>query len=63
MTEAYAGPHDYLNSWTYDANGNYAISGWMNSVASIGNALNVAVATPLVVGSTIQAYAPIWAGR
>lgn len=63
VTEAYSGPHDYLNSWTYDANGNYGITGHMDTVSSIGNALNVAVATPFVAGATIQAYAPSWAIR
>ncbi|MBI4754216.1 MAG: RHS repeat protein [Betaproteobacteria bacterium] len=63
VVEAFAGPHDYLNSWTYNGAGQYAVTGFMDTVASIGNALNVAVAVPFVAGATAQVYAPALLSR
>jgi RHS repeat-associated protein len=62
LVEAYAGPHDFLNSgYWYDATGNIDVSVY-SSVASEGfgtllNVVNVVIATPLVVPSMVPSYA------
>lgn len=60
LLEAYAGPHDYMNSWYwYDAAGN--IRQGMNVVEkTLGNALsvsNIVISTPIVGSSVIHPYA------
>jgi RHS repeat-associated protein len=56
LVEHYAGPHDFLNSWTYDANGNFAAHG--NPWAAVGNYFNVLSATPFVASHAIRNYMP-----
>ncbi|MGD9730413.1 MAG: hypothetical protein AB7V39_29135, partial [Nitrospiraceae bacterium] len=58
LVEHYAGPHDYLNSWTYDKNGNFAAHA--NPLATIGNYLNVLTATPFVIGHAVKNYIPAY---
>lgn len=58
--EAYAGPHDYLNSWGYDAFGNLRNQTFFEGfLGSTLNPLNVVVATPIVISSVMPraAYA------
>ncbi|HAZ11510.1 MAG TPA: hypothetical protein DCY86_01860, partial [Bdellovibrionales bacterium] len=58
--EAYAGPHDWLNGWTYDSMGNLRnlniAEGFINTFT---NPLNVVIATPIVASSVMPrgAYA------
>jgi len=56
LVEAFAGPHDYLNSFMYNANGNLATawqSGILGSVGDVISYANVIPASPFVVGSVI----------
>jgi filamentous hemagglutinin len=48
ICEAYAGPHDFLNSWAYDpATGNLRnLNAFENLVGKVTNPLNVVLATP-----------------
>jgi RHS repeat-associated protein len=58
LVEAYSGPHDFFNSWTYDGSGNYAPPNGMEWLANVGNYANVLTVTPFVMSGVIQAYAP-----
>jgi filamentous hemagglutinin len=52
--ETYAGPHDFLNSWGYDAFGNLKNQTAFESfLGKTLNPLNVVIATPIAVSSTI----------
>jgi len=53
--EAYAGPHDFLNSWAYDsATGNIRnLNLFEKFIGTFTNPLNVAIATPIAVPSTL----------
>ncbi|NTV29700.1 MAG: RHS repeat-associated core domain-containing protein, partial [Candidatus Omnitrophica bacterium] len=52
IVEAYAGPHDFLNSWGYDAFGNLRNqAAFERFLGMTVNPLNVAVATPIVAVS------------
>ena len=55
LIEAFAGPHDYLNSgYTYDQVGNIRPKSFVgNVVGQVLNYGNVAVASPFVVGSVV----------
>ena len=57
--EAYAGPHDFLNSgYWYDSMGNIKqLSGFAKGFGEALNFANLAVATPFVAASVIPAYA------
>ena len=57
LVEAYAGPHDFLNSWAYDsATGNIRnLSTTEKIIGGFTNPLNVIIATPIVVPSTVPA--------
>ena len=58
IVEAWAGPHDYLNGWTYDAVGDLRkLSTMERFVGTFTNALNVVIATPIVVPSAIPPIA------
>lgn len=62
LVEAYAGPHDFLNSWYwYDANGNIDPSVYSSFLSEkfgdLLNAVNVVIATPLVISSMVPEYA------
>lgn len=54
LVEAYAGPHDFLNSWGYNQFGNLAkqnlFEGFLGATL---NPLNVVIATPVVAASVI----------
>ncbi|MDQ6999998.1 MAG: RHS repeat-associated core domain-containing protein, partial [Mariprofundus sp.] len=56
LVEAFAGPHDYLNSFMYNANGNLAVawqSGILGSAGDIISYANVIPASPFAVASVI----------
>ena len=57
--EAYAGPHDFLNSgYWYDSVGNIKrLSGFAKGFGEFLNFANLAVATPFVAASVTPAYA------
>jgi len=57
--EAYAGPHDYLNSaYWYDSMGNIKrMSGFARGFGEVLNFANLAVATPFVAASVTPAWA------
>ncbi len=58
VIEAYAGPHDFLNSPIfYNATGNTFQSRLMSTILSPVNAANVVVATPFVMASITPGYA------
>ena len=62
LVEAYAGPHDFLNSgYWYDSMGNIDIAVASSPLASgfgeLLNMVNVVIATPLVVTSMVPAHA------
>lgn len=58
VVEAYAGPHDYLNSWGYDMFGNLRNQTTFESFLGVTlNPLNVIIATPIVVPSVIPSSA------
>ncbi|MFH1441355.1 MAG: RHS repeat-associated core domain-containing protein, partial [Candidatus Omnitrophota bacterium] len=58
IIETYAGPHDYLNSWGYDLFGNLKNqSGFEGFLGATLNPLNVVIATPIAVSSTIPRVA------
>ncbi len=59
VQEAYAGPHDFLNSgYWYDSMGNIKqLSGFARGFGEVLNFANLAVATPFVVASVTPAYA------
>ena len=59
VVEAFAGPHDYLNSsYWYNSNGNaISYTGFARYVGEALNAANVVVATPFVAASVTPAYA------
>ena len=59
LVEAYAGPHDYLNSgYWYAADGNIRVglSAFERGFGEVLNAANVVVATPLVAASVTPDY-------
>ena len=59
MVEAYAGPHDYLNSgFWYNSSGNIrqGISTAGRYFGESLNAVNVIVATPFAAASTVQPH-------
>lgn len=56
IVEHFAGPHDFLNSWTYDSQGMYAAGD--SALANIGNYANVLTATPFVFGHAVTNYMP-----
>ncbi|MFA5088126.1 MAG: FG-GAP-like repeat-containing protein [Candidatus Omnitrophota bacterium] len=60
VVEAYAGPHDSLNSWGYDAFGNLKDQIWFDKILGATlNPLNVVVATPIVIPSVLpQSWVP-----
>ena len=50
VVESWAGPHDYLNSWAYAADGTLRnLSRFEQFVGGITNPLNVAIATPVAI--------------
>jgi len=50
VVESWAGPHDYLNSWAYGADGTLRqLSGFEHFVGGITNPLNVGIAAPMAV--------------
>ncbi len=56
LVEAYAGPHDYLNSFMYNANGNLATTWQTGFLGAAGDAIsyaNVIPATPFVFASVV----------
>lgn len=54
IVEGYAGPHDFLNSWGYDAFGNLQNHvGFERVLGATLNPLNVVLATPIVVPSAL----------
>jgi len=58
--EAYAGPHDWLNGWTYDSAGNLRSLNLVEQCTNtLTNPLNVVIATPIVASSVMPraAYA------
>jgi RHS repeat-associated protein len=62
LVEAYAGPHDFLNSWYwYDARGNIDVSVYSSVVSekfgSFLNAVDVVIATPLAITSMVPKFA------
>jgi RHS repeat-associated protein len=60
LVEAYAGPHDYLNSgrWYDNASGNaFNLTGFARAAGEALNVSNVVVATPFVAASVIPTYA------
>ncbi len=60
LVEAYAGPHDFLNSfYWYDSLGNIAVGTnvFARGIGEFTNYANVAVATPFAVGAMIPDYA------
>jgi hypothetical protein len=59
LVEAYAGPHDYLNSgYWYDSMGNIktGLSMLERGFGEALNYVNVAVATPIVLASVTPSY-------
>ncbi len=60
LVEAYAGPHDFLNSfYWYDSLGNIAVGTniFARGIGELANYTNVAVVTPFAVGAMIPDYA------
>jgi|GEM_PF-4546258 len=54
LVETYAGPHDFLNSWGYDAFGNLQNHvGFERFLGMTLNPLNVVIATPIALPSVI----------
>lgn len=54
VIEAYAGPHDFLNGWTYDAMGNLRnLNAVEQLINTFTNPLNVVLATPIVLPSIV----------
>lgn len=50
VVESWAGPHDYLNSWAYAADGTLRnLSGFERFVGGITNPLNVGIAAPMAI--------------
>ena len=50
VVESWAGPHDYLNSWAYGADGTFRqLSRFEHFVGGFTNPLNVAIAAPVAI--------------
>ncbi len=61
VVEAFAGPHDYLNSfYWYDSLGNIktGLSSGQIFFGEVLNGINVAIAAPAVAASVVQSYVP-----
>jgi hypothetical protein len=52
--EHFAGPHDFLNSWTYDNQGLYIAGD--SALSFVGNYANVLTATPFALGHAVTNY-------
>ncbi len=63
ITEAWSGPHDFLNSWTYNNQGNFEVVDSLNVIANVGNYVNVLPATVFAYGATVQTYSPSFVYR
>jgi RHS repeat-associated protein len=61
LVEAFAGPHDFVNSFMYESGGNLSITfqnGVMGLLGDVASYANVITATPFVAASVLRPLAP-----